>query len=131
MNRYKSLKEVQMKVAITAQEQDLSSKLDPRFGRANWLILVDSKTDQCEFHDNNANLNTASGAGIQTAQHISDLGAQAVIASNVGPNAIKTLIAAKVKVFLTELSTAKEALDSFKEGKLQEILEPNVEGHWI
>jgi len=120
-----------MKIAITTQGHDLSSQLDPRFGRANWLILIDTDTDRFEVHDNAVNLNASSGAGIQTAQNVANLGAEAVITGNIGPNAIKTLNAADVKAFLSKASTAKEALDLFKEGKLQEVTKPNVEGHWI
>jgi predicted Fe-Mo cluster-binding NifX family protein len=112
------------------QGQDLSSQLEPRFGRAKWLILVDTNTGQCEAHDNTVNLNVSSGAGIQTAQNVANLGAEAVITGNIGPNAIKTLNAADVKALLSEASTAQEALDLFKEGKLQKVTEPNVEGHW-
>ena len=119
-----------MKIAITTQGQDLSSQLDPRFGRAKWLIVVDTETGDFQAYDNAVNLNAAQGAGIQTAQNAANLGAQAVITGNIGPNAIKTLDAAKVKVFLSKASTAHEALGLFKEGKLQEVTEPNVEGHW-
>lgn len=120
-----------MKVAITTQGQDLSSPLDPRFGRAKWLILADSDTDRFEVHDNSVNLNAASGAGIQTAQNIANLGAQVVITSNIGPNAIRTLNAANVKVFLSDAATVQEALDLYKEGKLQQADQANVEGHNI
>ena len=119
-----------MKIVITAQGQDLSGQLDQRFGRAKWLIAVDTDTDQFEAHDNTVSLNAASGAGIQTAQNVANLGAEAVITGNMGPNAIKTLSAAGVKAFLSKASTVREALDLFKEGKLQETTEANVEGHW-
>ena len=119
-----------MKIAIAAQARDLSSPLDPRFGRAKWLILVDTDTDNFEVHDNALNLNAPTGAGIQTAQNVANLGAEAVITGNLGPNAFKTLNAAKVKAFLCEAATARQALDLFKNNKLQQVTEPNVEGHW-
>jgi len=34
-----------MKIAITSQGQDLNSPVDPRFGRAKTLIVVDIDTD--------------------------------------------------------------------------------------
>ncbi len=119
-----------MKIAITTQGQDLSSQLDPRFGRAKWLIVVDTETGDFQAHDNTVNVNAAQGAGIQTGQNIANLGADAVITGNVGPNAFKTLNTANVKVFLSKASTAQEVLELFKESKLQEVTEPNVEGHW-
>ena len=120
-----------MKIAITAQGQDLSSQIDLRFGRAKWLLVVDTDTGHCEAKDNTVNLNAASGAGIQTAQNIANLGIQAVITGNVGPNAFKTLNAAGIKIFLSKASSAQEALDLFKEEKLQQVTQANVEGHWV
>ncbi len=120
-----------MKIIITAQGQDLASQVDPRFGRAKWLIVADTDTDQFEVHDNTVNLNASSGAGIQTAQNVANLKAEAVITGNVGPNAFKTLDAAGIKIFLAGKQTIQEAIDSFKAGKLKEVDQANVEGHWV
>ena len=119
-----------MKLVITAQENELSSEIDLRFGRAKWLIVFDTETDDFQAHDNEVNLNAAQGAGIQTGRNIANLGADIVITGNVGPNAFKTLTAAKVKVFLAEKQTVQEAIDSYKAGKLKEVDQANVEGHW-
>ncbi len=120
-----------MKIAITSQDKELSSEVDLRFGRAKFLLVVDSETDDFEVHDNELNLNAVQGAGIQTGQNIANLGVEAVITGNVGPNAFKTLNAAKVKIFLAERQTVQEAIDLFKAGKLKEVGQANVEGHWI
>ena len=120
-----------MKIAITAQGNELSSEIDLRFGRAKFLLVVDTETDDFEVHDNELNLNAVQGAGIQTGQNIANLGVGAVITGNVGPNAFKTLNAAGVKIFLTEKQTVQNAMDSFKAGKLKEVDQANVEGHWI
>ena len=120
-----------MKIAITAQGNELSSEIDLRFGRAKFLLVVDTETDDFEVHDNELNLNAVQGAGIQTGQNIANLGVGAVITGNVGPNAFKTLNAAGVKIFLTEKQTVQNAMDSFKAGKLKEVNQANVEGHWI
>ena len=120
-----------MKIAITSQGKELSSEIDLRFGRAKFLLVVDSETDDFEVHDNSMNLNAAQGAGIQTGQNIANLGVEAVITGNVGPNAFKTLNAAKVKIFLAEKQIVQNAIDSFKTGELKEVDQANVEGHWI
>lgn len=119
-----------MKVAVTSQGKELSSEIDPRFGRARWLLLVDTQTGLSEAYDNAVNLNIAQGAGIQTGQNVANLGAEAVITGNIGPNAIKTLSAAKVKVFLSKAKTIQEAIGSFIAGELDEVKQANVEGHW-
>ena len=120
-----------MKIVITTQGKDLSSQLDPRFGRAKWLIVVDAESGDFQAHDNAVNLNAAQGAGIQTGQNIANLGVEAVITGNVGPNAFKTLNATGVKMFLAEKQTVQDAIDSFKAGKLKEVDRANVEEHWI
>jgi predicted Fe-Mo cluster-binding NifX family protein len=120
-----------MKVAVTAQENELGSQIDPRFGRAKFLIVVDTDIDGFEIHDNTVNLSAAQGAGIQTGQNIANLDVDAVITGNVGPNAFRTLNAANVKVFLTEKQTVQEAIDSFKADRLKEVDRASVEGHWI
>ena len=40
-----------MKVAVTAQDKGLSSEIDLRFGRAKWLIVVDTKTGKLKEVD--------------------------------------------------------------------------------
>ena len=119
-----------MKVAVTSQGSVLSSELDPRFGRAKYFVVVDTESGEFVAHDNGANLEAAHGAGIQAAQDVVNLGAEAVITGNVGPNAFKTLSAAGVKIFLAESQTVERAIDSLKAGKLQEVDGANVGGHW-
>ena len=120
-----------MKIAVTAQGKEISSEIDLRFGRAKWLIVIDTETGDFQAHDNLVNLNAVQGAGIQTGQNIANLGVDAVITGNVGPNAFKTLNATNVKIFLSETQTVQDAVDSFKAGKLEEVKQANVEGHWI
>jgi predicted Fe-Mo cluster-binding NifX family protein len=120
-----------MKIAITAQGKELSSEIDLRFGRAKWIIIFDTQTGDFAAHDNVVNLNAVQGAGIQTGQNIANLGVEAVITGNVGPNAFKTLNTANVNVFLAGSQTVQQALDSFRAEKLKEIVGANVEGHWI
>jgi len=119
-----------MKVAVTSQGKELTSEVDPRFGRARWLLLVDTQTGVTGAYDNTVNLNIAQGAGIQTGKNVANLGAEAVITGNVGPNAYKTLSAANVKVYLSKSKTIQEAIGSFKAGELEEVKQANVEGHW-
>jgi len=118
-----------VRIAVTAQDKELSSEIDLRFGRAKWIIVVDTETNYFDAHDNTANLNAVQGAGIQTGQNLANLGANGVITGNVGPNAFKILKAANVKVFLSETQTVQDAVDSFKAGKLKEVKQANVEGH--
>ncbi|MBW1933073.1 MAG: NifB/NifX family molybdenum-iron cluster-binding protein [Deltaproteobacteria bacterium] len=120
-----------MKVAVTAEDRELSSEIDLRFGRAKFLLVVDTETGGLEAHNNEVNLNAVQGAGIQTGQNTANLGVEAVITGNVGPNAFKTLSAGGVKIFLCEKGTVAAAIELFKTGKLKEVDQATVEGHWI
>jgi predicted Fe-Mo cluster-binding NifX family protein len=120
-----------MKVAVTSQGKELTSEVDQRFGRAKYLLVVDTETSDFVVHNNEVNLNAVQGAGIQTGQNIANLGVEAVITGNVGPNAFKTLNAADVKIFLAEKQTVAEAVESLKAGELKQVDQANVEGHWI
>ena len=120
-----------MKIAVTATGATLEAPLDPRFGRCPYFVIVE--TDNLSFKAvPNPNATADSGAGIQAAQNVAKLGAKAVLTGNVGPNAFKTLSAASIRMFLIkEDITVKQALAEWKEGKLPEINESTIEGHWV
>jgi predicted Fe-Mo cluster-binding NifX family protein len=119
-----------MKVAVTAQGPDSASPVDLRFGRAKYFVVADVEGGGYEAFDNDQNLNAVHGAGIQAAQKVVDLGVDAVITGNVGPNAFRALVAADTKVFLVKGGTVQEALESFNAGSLEQVQEATVEGHW-
>jgi predicted Fe-Mo cluster-binding NifX family protein len=119
-----------MKVALTAQGPDLDSPVDPRFGRAQYFLLIDSETGQFTAHDNEQNLNAVQGAGIQAAQTVLRLGAQAVLTGNVGPKAFATLQAGQVAIYPGAAGTVRQTLERWRSGDLQAAGKANVEGHW-
>jgi predicted Fe-Mo cluster-binding NifX family protein len=119
-----------MKIAITATGKDMSSNVDPRFGRAKYFIVVDSDTNESAAQDNAQNLNAAQGAGIQAGETVARLGAAAVVTGNVGPKAFRTLNAAGIKVYLCGEGTVADAIRKFKAGELKEASAASVEGHW-
>ena len=120
-----------MKIAITTQGNQKTDPIDLRFGRARYLMVVDTDNGDCEAHDNTVNLNAAQGAGIQTGRNVAELGVEAVITGHVGPNAFRTLSAAGVKIYLAQQQTVQDALEAFLKGTLKEIENPTVEGHWV
>lgn len=118
-----------MKIAITASEPNLTSSVDPRFGRSPYFILLD--TDTMEFDSiENPNIASSSGAGIQSAQLIANKGAKALLTGSCGPNAYQTLNAAGVEVFIGVSGTVKQAAQKYKDGQLQSASEPNVSSHF-
>jgi len=119
-----------MKIAVTAKGKDLDAEIDPRFGRAAHIIIIDSESMDFEVINNIENVNALKGAGIQTAALISEKGAEVLLTGFCGPNAFKTLQAAGIKVANDMTGTVRNAVNAFKEGKFSFADNANVEGHW-
>ncbi len=119
-----------MKIAISSRGDALGAAVDPRFGRAAKFILFDTATGSFEVRDNAQSLNAAQGAGIQAAETISRLGAQAVITGHCGPKAFRTLQAAGIQVVTGAQGTVADVVDAFRKGTLRPAESADVEGHW-
>jgi predicted Fe-Mo cluster-binding NifX family protein len=118
-----------MKVAVSASGTDLSSQVDPRFGRCPYYIIVDTDTMAFEVVSNTAN-SSAHGAGIQAAQLVASKGVKAALTGNVGPNAYGALSASSIRVVSGVTGTVREAVERFKNGELQATGGPTVGGHF-
>ena len=114
-----------MKVAISSMGTDLNAQVDPRFGRCQHFIIVDTDTMGIEAIQN-PNIQASGGAGIQSAQLVANKGVQVVLTGNCGPNAFQTLSAAGVQVITGVSGTVKDAVEKFKSGQLQPISQANV-----
>jgi predicted Fe-Mo cluster-binding NifX family protein len=117
-----------MKVAVTANGQDLDALTSPVFGRCPTYILVDTETMQFEAVANPA-LSASGGAGIQAAQFIIGRGAEAIVTGNVGPNAYGVFGAAGVPVYLYNGGTVRQAVEAYKAGELQAVSGPSGPAH--
>lgn len=107
-----------MKIAVSSMGKDLDSPVDPRFGRCEGFILVDTETMDFEHRANLDTMQLSSGAGIQTAKAVADAGAAAVVTGRVGPKAYAALNKAGIDIYVTEDSTVRSAVENFKAGKL-------------
>ena len=67
-----------MNIAISASGQNLDAEVDPRFGRCQYFIIADTKTEEFEAI-NNTSATAAGGAGISAAQMIVEKGVEAVL----------------------------------------------------
>ncbi|MFC1679909.1 NifB/NifX family molybdenum-iron cluster-binding protein [Elusimicrobiota bacterium] len=119
-----------MKIAVTSSGTELDSQVDPRFGRATHIIIVDSETLDCEALDNKENAGALKGAGIQAAVMVSRKGAEVLLTGSCGPNAFKALAAAKIGVANGAAGTVRDAVKAYLDGKLPLADKANVEGHW-
>ena len=119
-----------MKIAFSTSGNDVNAPLDTRFGRAAKFLVYDTETTQATVVDNTQNLTASQGAGIQSAQTVAETGAQALISGHCGPKAYRVLTAAGIAVYTSNAATVAEALALFQAGKLQQLTDADVEGHW-
>jgi predicted Fe-Mo cluster-binding NifX family protein len=118
-----------MKIAITSHGAELTSMMDPRFGRAQGFLIYDTDRGSSEYLDNSQVLDAAHGAGIQAAKTIIKAGAEALITGSVGPNAHETLSAAGIAIFSGAKGTVQEAIGDYRAGKLVKADGPDSPGH--
>jgi predicted Fe-Mo cluster-binding NifX family protein len=118
-----------MKIVLSVASPNLTAAIDPRFGRAAYLLVVDTETGQWQAHENPGQ-NASGGAGIQAAQFAASQNAQAVISGEFGPNAFDALQAAQIAMYAYgNCQTAPEALERFKAGQLEQIGAATGSGH--
>lgn len=107
-----------MKVVVSSTGPTLDSAVDPRFGRCEFFVLVDTEDMKAEGIENAAR-ESMGGAGIKAAQQVGALGAEAIITGNIGPNAYDVLKQSKIKIFTGASGTVREAVGMFKKGQLK------------
>jgi predicted Fe-Mo cluster-binding NifX family protein len=119
-----------MQIAVTSTGTHLDSEVDPRFGRASYILIVDSETFDFEVLDNKENVNAMQGAGIQAASSIKQKGAEVLLTGFCGPNAFKALRAANIGVANDAGGSVRDAVEAYLEKKLPLSDKANVEGQW-
>ena len=119
-----------MKLAITSTGMTLDDPMDPRFGRAAYILLVAVDSLAVEAIDNSENVRAFEGAGIQAATTISDRGAEVLLTGYCGPKAFKVLAAADIKVVNDVSGTARQAVADFMAGKFTYSDGANADAHW-
>jgi len=117
-----------MKIAVSVMENSLDSQIDPRFGRCQYFLIVDSETMELEAVSNKGAI-ASGGAGIQAAQTIANKGVSVLITGDIGPNAFQILSPAGIKVFTGASGTVREALERYKGGSLRQASGATAEIH--
>ena len=106
------------RVALTVPSPNLDVEVEPRFGRAAYLLLVDPGSMACEVLANPGR-DAEEGAGIRVAQVLSDREVSDVISGEFGPKAHDALKAAGISMHRCGSdTTAREAVGLLKDGKL-------------
>ena len=117
-----------MNICVTATGKDLNAQVDPRFGRCQYFIIVNSDTMKFESLLNGS-ISAPGGAGIQAAQTIANKVVDVLITGNVGPNAFKTLSASNIKIITGASGTVKDVIEMYKNDKFSETKTATVEEH--
>ena len=118
-----------MKLCVTSSGQSLEDTVDPRFGRCQYFIFVDSESLQFEAIKNPA-ASAGGGAGTKSAQLVANKGAEVVLTGNVGPNAFDSLEAAGLKIIVGLLdTTVRQAIEGFNTGNFGYATMPSVKAH--
>ena len=118
-----------MKICISSIGKNLSSSVDPRFGRCPYFLIVDSEKAKKFEVIENTGTQAQHGAGVTAAQIIANQKIDIAISGNFGPNAYIVLSQAGIKCYTVSGSiSVKEALQLLDQGKLQQIIKASS-GH--
>ncbi|MDI6896611.1 NifB/NifX family molybdenum-iron cluster-binding protein [Methanocella conradii] len=110
-------------ICVTATSDDPDCKVDERFGRCKFFILVDPSTMKFKAVPNVA-ADASGGAGIKAANAVLKYAPAAIITGLIGDNALNVLKASSVKVYSCEDVSVREAVEMYNAGKLSRIDAP-------
>ena len=102
-----------MKTIISSTGNKLDSGFDLRFGRAGWFCLLDEKTGETSFHENE-NKDASHGAGTKAVEKVVELGATRVISGDFGPKAKELL--EKFSIQMVLLSDDSKSIADIADG---------------
>ena len=120
-----------MNIAISATGRDLMSDVDPRFGRAAFFVIIDTKSEVIRAIENVQHLNLSQGAGIQAARTVAAERVDALITGNCGPKAFRVLQAAGIEVITGARGRVENVIQNYLSGGFKTAEAANVEGHWM
>jgi predicted Fe-Mo cluster-binding NifX family protein/ferredoxin len=118
-----------MKIAVTSTGPTLDDNVEARFGRCPYFLIVDTDTMQLEAIEN-PNIALGGGAGIQSAQLMSEKGVTTVLTGNCGPNAFNVFGQAGIQVIIGVSGPVRNAVEQFKAGAFSSASGPNVASHF-
>ncbi|MBN2720613.1 MAG: 4Fe-4S binding protein [Proteobacteria bacterium] len=118
-----------MKIAITSMGPTLDDRVEARFGRCPYFVIIDTESMRFEAIEN-PNTALGGGAGIQSAQLMAEKDVRAILTGNCGPNAFQVFRAAGVEVIVGMSGLVRDVVDRFKRGEFSTTAEANVPSHF-
>jgi len=117
------------KIAVSSEGPTLDSPVDPRFGRAAGFVIIDPETMAFKYVDNGASQAMNQGAGIQTAELMTQHDVGVVLTGYVGPKAFHSLAAVGIKIGQNlEGLSVRAAVEKYKSGQVSIAEAPNRTG---
>lgn len=117
-----------MKIAVTSTGTGLDSEVDPRFGRCQHILFVDTDTMEVEAVENLSGM-AGGGAGVAAGNMVAAKRVHTVLTGNCGPNAHQVLSAAGIQVISGVSGKVRDVVQEYKAGKYQASSQPNVAPH--
>jgi len=106
-----------MKIAVTTTGGSMSAKVDERFGRCSYFVIVDSDTMKFTAFSNPAS-DFSGGSGPAAATEITKHDAEVLLTGNVGGNAQRALEAVGIKVVTGVSGTVSRAVEDYLKAKV-------------
>ena len=113
-----------MKIAISATGRGLDSKIDAKFERCNFFLIVDIEKNSLLSFENKTKDRPREIGGI-IGQLVANEGIDTVITSDIGPSAFDVLKRYGIKVYQAE-GIIEYTIQSLKKGKLTELKKATV-----
>jgi predicted Fe-Mo cluster-binding NifX family protein len=112
-----------MKIAFTSEGKSWKSKVDPRFGRAEYIVVYDEEKDEMTAVDNRVVTGMEHGAGTATAQRVFEMKPDVLITGNgPGQNASFILDRMEMDIYINaHRYTIEEAYSRYKENRLDKL----------
>ena len=112
-----------MKIAFTSKGTNWDSLIDPRFGRTEYLLFYDEKSEELSFMDNRDIAQEARGAGPLTAEKLFKYKPDVLITGNgPGQNASVVLDKINIEIYVgASEMTVREAYETYKNNNLKKI----------
>lgn len=115
-----------MKIAIVLDENQ--QDICPSFGRTPYFLFWE---DNQEVISENPAANAQGGAGIQAAQFLVDQKADILITPRCGENAAQVFQTAGIRIYKSVGNSARENLNAYLAGNLQELTHFHAGFHGI
>lgn len=96
-------------IAISAENKDVNSKMDARFGRCNYFLIFNPENNNLEFIDNPGK-HASGGAGPIAAELLVNKGVGKILSGDFGPKAADALEAMNVE--MVTLQDTEQTLES-------------------